>query len=416
MRTQYGNVTAAPVDVGRRVVARLIVGAFGLAANFIPAIAQGVGGANSSITIVSVVAVFALVAWQLVLFVTASTNLGGFFLKFRYIRTDTGADAKAMVMLKYLVQGVFEITTLGLGLISYLVSYRDGQHWLDRAFKLAAVHNASVEVLSVSGAGMVVAPPSQPRVLPVQMPQPPAPRTSNFTGQMPEPSWPATQQPLQHAASTPGHSFGGAGHAQPPSPEPMPGMVPAAPDQPEPVPASPFAPANPWAMPVQGEEPARAPQPAHLPDQVPVYFAPHPVQHSSEPDFAVAEPQRPAAPSLLNDETVVDSDPAVAEVVLDDGQRIPVDAPVVLGRNPSPPPAYPFARCVPVVDESMRLSKTHLVLVPADGGVGVYDAGATNGVHVEVDGSRTRLPAAEIHPIPQGAVIHFGGRSLQVSQ
>ena len=61
MRTQYGNVTAAPVDVGRRVVARLIVGAFGLAANFIPAIAQGVGGANSSITIVSVVAVIALV-------------------------------------------------------------------------------------------------------------------------------------------------------------------------------------------------------------------------------------------------------------------------------------------------------------------------------------------------------------------
>ena len=67
-------------------------------------------------------------------------------------------------------------------------------------------------------------------------------------------------------------------------------------------------------------------------------------------------------------------------VVLDDGQEIRVDGPVVLGRNPVPPAAYPQARPVQVQDASMRMSKTHLVLVPSGSGVGFVDVGATNGL------------------------------------
>jgi len=101
-------------------------------------------------------------------------------------------------------------------------------------------------------------------------------------------------------------------------------------------------------------------------------------------------------------------------VLLDDGQRIVLDAPVVLGRNPSSPSSYPLARCVQVADESMRLSKTHLVLVPGEEGVGVFDVGATNGVHIERDGLKARIPTGEVYPLTDDAVLHFGGRSLQV--
>lgn len=121
---------------------------------------------------------------------------------------------------------------------------------------------------------------------------------------------------------------------------------------------------------------------------------------------------------MLSDETVLDPDAAgddVAAVVLDDGQRITLEVPVVLGRNPVAPSSHPGARCIAVVDESMRLSKSHVVVSAQDGDVAVFDIGATNGIHLELDGAKARLTAQQSHVLPAGALLHFGGRTLRVA-
>lgn len=119
---------------------------------------------------------------------------------------------------------------------------------------------------------------------------------------------------------------------------------------------------------------------------------------------------------MLDDHTAVDVEDNAPVVKLDDGQEIRIEGAVVLGRNPSPPAAYPQARPVSLLDESMRLSKTHVVLVPLGSRVGIFDVGSTNGVSVETGGNKVKMVAQQVHELPVGAVLHVGGRSLQVRQ
>lgn len=137
----------------------------------------------------------------------------------------------------------------------------------------------------------------------------------------------------------------------------------------------------------------------------------------AEPPAAEPVPAIRAArtPSLVQDRTIADEKLELSpEVVLDDGLRIKVDGSLVLGRNPLAPDAYPDARSVRVTDESMRLSKTHMVLRPVDGHVQVIDVGATNGVYIEVDRERTRIPTHEPWQLSTGDLVHFGGRTLRL--
>jgi len=69
---------------------------------------------------------------------------------------------------------------------------------------------------------------------------------------------------------------------------------------------------------------------------------------------------------------------------------------------------------VRVADETMRLSKTHLVLIPEGGHVQVIDIGATNGVYIEIDRERTRIPVHEPQRLAPGTLVHFGGRTLRL--
>ena len=136
-----------------------------------------------------------------------------------------------------------------------------------------------------------------------------------------------------------------------------------------------------------------------------------------EPPAARPVPAVRAAktPSLVQDKTVADEEPEVIpEVVLDDGLQIKIDGPLVLGRNPLAPDAYPDARSVRVTDETMRLSKTHMVLLPVGGHVQVIDVGATNGVYIEADRERTRIPTHEPWRLSKGDLVHFGGRTLKL--
>lgn len=411
MRKQFGNKTAVPVELGQRVIARLMMAGLVLVAYVVQLVGTAWAISNyafEALTVLNgIVVVYALglAVWNFVTMATQSTSVGGKFRGFRFVKDDTGEDGKALVLAKYLVESVFEGVTLGLGMISYLVSYREGQHWLDRAFKLTAVTNDSVELAFQGSSGVQAAPgPQQPRVMPVTMPagSPRSPEAPGFGPRRPA----QADQPQQAAPQT----------------QPAPVVSIATPlTQPREQPTrDAVPPANPWALP--GQQPAAPvdPTPVHQPVLQPAAPAEPARSFVPRPEPVTSAPPIPpiAVASPLDDETVIDADIAAEHapaVVLDDGEVLRVDGPVVLGRNPSAPAAYPQARSVAVTDESMRMSKTHVVLVPGDGGIGVFDVGATNGVHLEVDGNRTRIPVGEVQDLPVEAVLHFGGRTLKVA-
>ncbi|HOA25921.1 MAG TPA: hypothetical protein PKG51_00225 [Arachnia sp.] len=385
MSGQFGPVTADPVGLGRRIAGRVINAAIGVAIYAIMFLPLGETAATGYIrqpawaaVLIAVVLSIAVGVMDIFLILVKSTTIGPWLLGQFWIQVPTGEDGKLQYLLKLVVQSVFEGATLGIGTISLVVTYRDGQHWLDRAFGVVAVERSSVRAAQ---AGQGYPGPPVPAVTPVAMPAPPSPPV------VPPPAFPAAPPPPSPAA--------------PPAPTAAPA-------------ASPFAPPNPWARPDE-QEPAAAP-PVAPPAPAANPFAPPTAAQAAPvpPPFAAPPVVAPAA-SFLDDRTVVEpEEDRTLVVVLDDGQEIRVDGPVVLGRNPVPPAAYPQARPVQVQDASMRMSKTHLVLVPSGSGVGFVDVGATNGVSVELDEGLAKVAPQQVHELPAGVVVHFGGRSLRV--
>lgn len=422
MRTQFGNITAEDVKIGPRIIARVVQLGLGLPAyglyygGLLMGQGRGSGASLNWLTVLGLICLAGIFVWQITLVFKRSATIGSKSQGFCYVRTDNGEAAKSKLLLKILAQAAFEGGTCGLGAISYFVNYRDGQHWLDRAFGLVAVDSASVKPATQQFLERPQA--SAPRVMPVQMPHPGRPPQAVTPSTHP----PAQPQPFQapipspHPLSSPQQqaaSIHAEGLPEPPSFQPQPGP---ANDQP--------LSANPWLLP-QPEVSGSPAQPASgASSGLPVASGLSPFAPSGQAPIPAAPQPVTATPtgnpsSLLDDETIVD--PSLAGhgepvVALDDGEQIVVDTAVVIGRNPSAPPAYPSARAVRVLDESMRMSKSHLVLLPLDGGIGVYDVGATNGVYLEVDGNRSKLSAGQVHSLPKDAVLHFGGRSLRMLQ
>lgn len=448
-----------------------------------------------------------------------STTLGGAFLGYRFVNSHTRQPMGAVTLAKVLTQVVFECITVSLGTISYYLTYRDGQHWLDRAFNVVAVSNKGSET-DPQGAASPVAMPVAP-VMPrpaetdvMQQYEAPAPKmTSESVFAPPAYGGPVTRsatpkQPLRmpqpivvgatgadggqrpgfaaqqlsgfSASEAPGVEIQSTGvPAYPPTADPVPpgpgnssqdcvSAVPGSSPAPrgdinwpvsapthgmpadvssdqsapgsDPVPtraAEPVHPTSPFApQPFPSPSPFPPPSPVS-PSRASVFQPPAGswVATSASPVFPPVVPARattaspvdpptaepaPAAraaktPSLVQDKTIADDGPEVfPEVVLDDGLRIKVDGPLVLGRNPLAPDDYPDARSVRVTDETMRLSKTHMVLQPIEGQVQVIDVGATNGVYIEADRERTRIPTHAPWPLSAGDMVHFGGRTLRL--
>ena len=90
-----------------------------------------------------------------------------------------------------LLGNVAPIALIGIGTISLVVTYRDGQHWLDRAFGVVAVERSSVRAAQ---AGQGYPGPPVPAVTPVAMPAPPSPPV------VPPPAFPAAPPPPSPAA------------------------------------------------------------------------------------------------------------------------------------------------------------------------------------------------------------------------
>ena len=242
---------------------------------------------------------------------------------------------------------------------------------------------------------------------------------------------PAQLQGMDPAALAPAHQWAGPRVASPevPASEPAalsvpPTGVPAS-DLPAPSPM-PEAPSQ-----VLSEMPApKVPAPPRhssasaMPrvPQVPTPQAGAPQQAGSAPQNAGQQTRtQPVAPQPAPATSAPASVPAFAQaaplaIIVDDGQRIEVNAPIVLGRAPEQTPSD--ARAVAIADSTRSLSRTHLRVAPADGDtMWVEDTFSANGTRLQAaDGTTQPLPRGERVKVSLGTVLLLGERKLSVSR
>lgn len=230
------------------------------------------------------------------------------------------------------------------------------------------------------------------------------------------------------AAPSPAHQWAGPSA----SPEAAPGSVAA----PSPAPMAPptTAPVQvaPPVAPVSAPAPMSAPAPTGAPvsTAAPAVSAPvqQPVQSAAGPAVparhggASAMPKVPQAPTPQASAPrrsvpgpSFASAPTLA-IIVDDGQRIEVNAQIVLGRAPEQTPAD--AQAIAIADSTRSLSRTHLRVAPADGeALWIEDTFSANGTRLQApDGSTQPLPRGQRIKVPVGTVLLLGERRLSVSR
>ena len=149
---------------------------------------------------------------------------------------------------------------------------------------------------------------------------------------------------------------------------------------------------------------APPPPPAHAPAPV---AAPAPItvpSRSVEPSGeTVARPARTSALTAL-------------ALRLPDGRSIPVDSDVLLGRDPSSGPTGSGpARLIALDDPDRQISKTHLVVRVARGGVEVEDLHSTNGTSLLGPGGTAAPLTPRVAIVaPIGSRVRLGGIDIEV--
>ncbi len=100
--------------------------------------------------------------------------------------------------------------------------------------------------------------------------------------------------------------------------------------------------------------------------------------------------------------------PATTSIDLPSGERVRVAGRTLLGRNPQPQPGG-HAELLRVDDPTRSVSKTHLELVPTDGGLRLTDLGSTNGTAaITPDGEVRELAAGSPVTITAGWAVQAG--------
>lgn len=245
------------------------------------------------------------------------------------------------------------------------------------------------------------------------------------------------------AAPSPAHQWAGPSA----SPEAVPGSVvapspaPMAPPTTAPVqvapPVAPVAAPDPLVMsapaptgaPVEAPIAAPAPTGAPVSTAVPAVSAPVqqpvppagpavPARHggaSAMPKVPQAPTPQTRAPQQAAPRPSFASAPTLA-IIVDDGQRIEVNAQIVLGRAPEQTPAD--AQAIAIADSTRSLSRTHLRVAPADGeALWIEDTFSANGTRLQApDGSTQPLPRGQRVKVPVGTVLVLGERRLSVSR
>jgi uncharacterized RDD family membrane protein YckC len=125
----------------------------------------------------------------------------------------------------------------------------------------------------------------------------------------------------------------------------------------------------------------------------------------------------PAAPPAPAPAFATASAPPVAAFVLefDDGTRVVASVTGLMGRHPTSAPGETHAQLLALVDDSMRISKTHAAFGIDGTGFWVADRSSKNGTTVQSpDGHALRLPPGVRTPVPAGSRVTLGGRSFTV--
>jgi hypothetical protein len=103
--------------------------------------------------------------------------------------------------------------------------------------------------------------------------------------------------------------------------------------------------------------------------------------------------------------------PPLGTLVFDDGTRVTLDGPMLLGRKPSVSPAQAAAlvRPIAVADPDHSLSRSHLEVRVAEWQVQIVDCDSMNGSFVEIAGRAPfRLHPGEAYPVPIGCSVTLG--------
>lgn len=97
------------------------------------------------------------------------------------------------------------------------------------------------------------------------------------------------------------------------------------------------------------------------------------------------------------------------------GSVIPVDATMLIGRNPVGFGPWRDAQLVAVTDPARTVSKTHAVFERVADALRVIDAHSTNGVSITAPGgSELRLVPDQPAELLPGAIVHLGSFPLRV--
>lgn len=135
--------------------------------------------------------------------------------------------------------------------------------------------------------------------------------------------------------------------------------------------------------------------------------APPPVAPAAQsPAPAVAPPAQPAAPAAAA---------RAAELVFDDGLRLEVRGPGLLGRSPEAAPGEAVEHLYRIEDAARQLSKTHLAFGIDEAGVWIADRGSSNGTFVRTEsGAILALEAGKRTWLAPGHVVEIGDKTFTV--
>lgn len=213
------------------------------------------------------------------------------------------------------------------------------------------------------------------------------------------------------------------GHAVPPRP-PLP-VPPADPAPPIPAPEPAQAPdATASARPAPtvrkiGMPPGMEPSLDTVPSSD--HAAPIPV---AKPEFGLAPTPIPTPTGGIRNEpsAPVTAPAPVAtpqrnpRLVLPDGQVLPLDHGIIVGRDPQHQDGYGVTERATLHDVERSVSKTHAVIGFSEGRVWVLDLNSTNGtVLIDEDGAETLCTPEVATPVPANADVRFGEYRVRIT-
>lgn len=151
---------------------------------------------------------------------------------------------------------------------------------------------------------------------------------------------------------------------------------------------------------------------------------------ATEPHAAASVPPPPSVPAIPSAPAPVAPRPsdvpapagvrttAGATLAFGDGARIAASGTTLLGRDPAAAGDDPAdTALLPLIDESMGLSKTHAAVTVDARGVRVTDRWSSNGTSVVgADGRVRGLEPGVPTPIPPGATVRLGGVEFRVEE